>query len=767
MSIKVCFLGSARYTRPLDQTAEKKFRAISSLGEVFVVGFSSDLQPLRFTEHAHFYLLPKLPLPILRYVELLVVGQLLILWLIFRHRIQVVIAQSPYEGFVAALAIKFAAWFGYKVGLAVEVHGDFEESLFLYRRIRFRALHRFVMKQAALYSLAQADVLRAISNSTIEQVRRWAPQKTIISFPTWTDIDTFLRSGAHRGNDCANAILFVGMVTPLKGIHYLINAFSFIADEFRESRLIIIGKEENVGYADQLRQQIKKLGLQNRVQCIGYQSQAELAVWMATASVLVLPSKSEGLPRVIIEAMATGTPVIGSRVGGIPELIKDGVNGFLIAPGDEKSLAEKIRLLLENRVAARAMGASGRSFAAQLFSTENYLKGYRQIFEMTTPTLPRESMRLLLFNLATDADDPILGFTTLWIGALAARVDFIHVITMRMGKLDLPDNVRVYSVGKERGYNEARRVFEFYRILGRILRDHGIDVCFSHMIPMFTVLAAPVLKIKGIPIITWYAHPKVTRTLKLAHRLSDQMVSCLSSAYPYKHDKLLQVGHGIDTSLFFPDAAIIREDLPVILCVGRLSPVKDHPTLIKAVGLLRQTWAEPFRVVILGAAATAGDDGYVRSLHQQIKELSLEEIVSFEAPVPVTQLPAWYRRASVYVNMTQTGSADKVAWEAMGCGVLCIAANEGFKDTLGIYADRCVYDYGNAVSLMDRLKWALSLPQSERAAIGAYLGKRMETMHGLDRLSQSLVTIFQAAASRNDPRLDSETNPDRLRPNDA
>ena len=130
MTTKVCFLGGTRYTRPLDGTAEKKFRAISSLGEVFVVGFSSDLQPLRFTEHAHFYLLPRLPLPILRYVELLVAGQLLILRLIFRHRIQVVIAQSPYEGFVAALAIKFAAWFGYKVGLAVEVHGDFEDSLF-------------------------------------------------------------------------------------------------------------------------------------------------------------------------------------------------------------------------------------------------------------------------------------------------------------------------------------------------------------------------------------------------------------------------------------------------------------------------------------------------------------------------------------------------------------------------------------------------------------------------------------------------------------
>src|SRR5688572_6125220 len=141
MSLKVCFLGSARYTRPLDETAEKKFLAISSLGEIFVVGFSSNLRPRMFAERAHFYLLPQLPFPILRYLEIFVFGQLLLFGLIVRHHIKVVVAQSPYEGFVAALAIKVAALFGYRVGLAVEVHGDFEESLFLYRRIRFRALH--------------------------------------------------------------------------------------------------------------------------------------------------------------------------------------------------------------------------------------------------------------------------------------------------------------------------------------------------------------------------------------------------------------------------------------------------------------------------------------------------------------------------------------------------------------------------------------------------------------------------------------------------
>jgi glycosyltransferase involved in cell wall biosynthesis len=368
-------------------------------------------------------------------------------------------------------------------------------------------------------------------------------------------------------------------------------------------------------------------------------------------------------------------------------------------------------------------------------------------------------MRLLLFNLATDEDDPILGFTTRWIRALAARLEFIHVITVRMGKLELPDNVRVYSVGKERRFGKGRRVFEFYRILGRILCENNIDVCFSHMIPIFTVLAAPVLKIKGIPIITWYAHPKVTPTLKVAHRLSDQMVSSLSSAYPYKKVKLIQVGQGIDTSLFFPDAGVSRENRPVILCVGRLSPIKDHPTLIRAAGFLRQAWAKTFHVVILGSAATARDYDYVRSLHQQVRDLDLDGIVSFEPAVPLKQLPAWYRRASVYVNMTPSGSGDKVAWEAMGCGVLCIVANEGFKDTLGIYADRCLYDHGNAEQLMERLKWALSLAQSERSSIGEYLGKQTKAMHGLERLSQNLVSIFQAATSRDISHRNSANRP--------
>jgi len=350
-------------------------------------------------------------------------------------------------------------------------------------------------------------------------------------------------------------------------------------------------------------------------------------------------------------------------------------------------------------------------------------------------------MKLLLFNLATDADDPILGFTTRWIQALAKRVEFIHVITMRAGKVEVPENVQVYSVGKEKGYSEPRRAVEFYRHLFRVLREDCIDACFSHMIPIFTVLAAPVLKVKRIPIVTWYAHPSLTWILKLAHHLSDRMVASVATAYPYRKDKLVVVGQGIDTDFFCPNGSH-PEEPPMILCVGRLSPVKDHPTLIRAAALLRERYQKPFRVVILGGPAGPRDEPYARSLHQLVEELNLRDIVSFHPPVPQSALPNWYRRCTVHVNLTPTGFGDKVAWEAMACARMCLVANEGFRETLGDYSDILFFRYGDSIDLASKLDSILNIPSSERESIGQYLREQVVQLHSLEKLVTRLVSIF-------------------------
>ncbi|RLC81457.1 MAG: hypothetical protein DRI61_03900 [Chloroflexi bacterium] len=354
-------------------------------------------------------------------------------------------------------------------------------------------------------------------------------------------------------------------------------------------------------------------------------------------------------------------------------------------------------------------------------------------------------MRLLMFNLATDADDPILGFTTRWIAALAEQVEFIYVITMRAGRIDAPSNVRVLSVGKEKGYSEPRRALEFYRHLLGVLRFNCIDACFSHMIPVFTIMAAPILKAKGIPIVTWYGHPSLNWKLKVAHHLSDRMVTSVETAYPYRRDKLVVIGQGIDTELFAPKNAV-PEKPPLILCVGRLSPVKDHPTLLKAVALLRKQVDHPFQVVILGGPARAQDYAYIQSLQALVHRLGLQDCVRFNPPVPQPELPRWYRRCTVHVNLTPTGFGDKVALEAMACARPCLTANEGFRETLGRFADQLLFRCGDSIELAEKLRWLLSLSDNEREAIGQYLRERIIRFHSLESLVGKLVRLLEELA---------------------
>jgi glycosyltransferase involved in cell wall biosynthesis len=380
MKIKVCFVGGARYSQPLDKTSAKKFGTLMSLGELFVIGFSQDIHPRWFTAHAHFYLLPKLPLPILRYIEMFLLGPILTCWLIFHYRVQVLVAQSPYEGFAAALAKKIGSALGHKVALVVENHGDFEESLFLQRHTLFPRLYRFLMRYAARFTFKHADSLRAISNATRHQLGRWVPERAIIQFPTWTDIEVFLQAGTKAKDTYMQEVLYVGVLIPRKGIHHLINAFSHIINDFPQVKLVIVGREENKTYAAELKEQVKRFGLNGCVQFVGEVPQTELAAWMRRAYVFVLPSVSEGLGRVVVEAMATGTPVIGSSVGGIPEMVKDNATGFLVQPGDEAMLAERLRWLLEHPDDKYAMGRRARVFAEQFFSADAYVEGYKQIF---------------------------------------------------------------------------------------------------------------------------------------------------------------------------------------------------------------------------------------------------------------------------------------------------------------------------------------------------------------------------------------------------
>lgn len=360
-------------------------------------------------------------------------------------------------------------------------------------------------------------------------------------------------------------------------------------------------------------------------------------------------------------------------------------------------------------------------------------------------------MRLLLFNLVTDLDNATQGFNTGWIRALAKRVEFIHIITMRAGHVEVPANVRVYSVGKEKGYSEPRRLLEFYRFLFRILREGRIDACFSHMMPIFTVLAAPVLRSKAIPLVTWYAHRQVTPTLKLAHHLSNRMISSDAASYPYDKSKLTVVGQGIDTKLFSPSSMPLDKP-PLLLSVGRISPIKDLLTLVKAIHLLCRR-GHSLRCALVGSSPNQAN-AYSDEVRQEVQALHLEESVQFIGPVPNHQVAQWYRRSFAHVNCSPPDhSLDKAVLEAMACAKPSLSSVSGFKETMGDWADGLLFQHGNPEDLARKIEGLLRLSDSERQTMGMSLRESVMKRHNLERLADKVVALL---SSLKDPAVQTQ-----------
>ena len=389
MSFKVAFIGGSRYSNPLDETSEKKFRALSEARELFVIGFSQNHRLQRFTQHARFYLIPQLPVPVIRYLPIFIFGSMVAVWYIFRHGVNVLVAQSPHVGFVAAWTKLLARCGGKRVALVIESHGDFENALFMQRRVYLRRIICWLMRKTARFALYHADVLRAISKPTRKQLAALAPDRPIVQFPAWTDMDIFLKAGKeeHSIEDRNRYILYAGVLTPLKGIHVLLDAFGGIAGKISDVHLWIIGKKQNRKYVEMLMSKLEEKELEKRVTFLDPLPQHRLAECMVQAEVFVLPSLSEGLGRVVFEAMACGTTVIGSRVGGIPELIEDGVTGFLFPPGDKSALEERLEWVLSHPEKNREMGKKARERAKGIFSTRAYVQNYENLFQMAEKTI--------------------------------------------------------------------------------------------------------------------------------------------------------------------------------------------------------------------------------------------------------------------------------------------------------------------------------------------------------------------------------------------
>jgi glycosyltransferase involved in cell wall biosynthesis len=363
-------------------------------------------------------------------------------------------------------------------------------------------------------------------------------------------------------------------------------------------------------------------------------------------------------------------------------------------------------------------------------------------------------LNLLVFNLAMDADHSTLGHTTAWTNELARRCDHVDVITMLAGRLAVDDNVRVHSLGKEVGRSEPRRLLEFYRLVHRVTSERAIDACFAHMAPLFALLFAPIAKARRIPILLWYAHSVVPPALRLTHAVVDRCVTATPESFRLPSHKLFVIGHGIDTVRFAPPAATCPSYETTAVSVGRITPRKGVLEIVDSIAVLERERGLGVRLEVVGGPATVRDHEYLAALRHRVTALGIDHLISFRGPVPFTEMPAYYHRGLLSVNLSET-AMDKAILESMASSCIPVSRNPAFAALARRQALDSLVPKPGADGLAACMADVLSRAPRDRAALVDRLRRIVVEEHSLGALGDRVVghlSELSGAAARTSSR---------------
>jgi len=235
-------------------------------------------------------------------------------------------------------------------------------------------------KQISRLVLTSADAVIALTEDMKKEMLKIC-QRDIYVIPNGVDLRKFeglskesARAKLHVKKE-AKVIIFVGNLRPVKGLRYLVEAMKFIKDKEDDARLMLVGGGEERGYLEEL---TKQLGLEGYVTFTGKVPNEEVPEHMITGDVFVLPSLSEG--GVNMEIMAAGLPIVATNVGGIPEFVIEGENGFLVEPKNPEQIAEKVCLLLrDNELRSRI--SENNTITANEHSWESIIDRLERVYE--------------------------------------------------------------------------------------------------------------------------------------------------------------------------------------------------------------------------------------------------------------------------------------------------------------------------------------------------------------------------------------------------
>lgn len=205
-------------------------------------------------------------------------------------------------------------------------------------------------------------------------------QSRFTSLSDGIDTDDFVPATRPSNHPSQQIILLPSRVSAEKGHLDAIDAFSRVARDFAGARLVVAGRVADQRYMSRLERATRDLGLQDKIGFLGEVSATHLKEWYSRADLVVLPSHSEGMPRVVLEAQAMQCPVVAYDVGGVREALASNVSGVVVAKGDVAGLARGIMDLLSDPERRIAMGRAGRSYVETEFSLANLVARHEAFY---------------------------------------------------------------------------------------------------------------------------------------------------------------------------------------------------------------------------------------------------------------------------------------------------------------------------------------------------------------------------------------------------
>jgi glycosyltransferase involved in cell wall biosynthesis len=325
--------------------------------------------------------------------------------------------------------------------------------------------------------------------------------------------------------------------------------------------------------------------------------------------------------------------------------------------------------------------------------------------------------RLVFLTQSVDPAHPVLAATIPKIRALAARVDEVVVLAQSSGGEGLPSNVDVRTFGAAA---RPGRTWRFERELARAL---PADAVVAHMIPVYILLAAPLVRPRRIPLLLWYTHWKASPTLRVAERLATAIVSVDRRSFPFESAKVRGIGHGIDVNEFACTDRGAHAALRALV-LGRYSPAKGIETILRGVQQV-----DGVEVKLHGVAL----NDLERRHRAELERLGFP----LGDAVPRERVPDLFAGADVLINNMEAGAPDKVVYEAAAACLPVLASNPVFDELFDGFP--LSFDRESPESLAERLRWLADLDEGERAKIGRTLRERVVERHSVDTWADGIL----------------------------